>query len=67
MSDISKGLKLIQETDAQIYQKVKELKDLMYERRTLMEMIKEKAPDDWLDQFLTTGNPISIEDIEIFI
>ena len=37
---VQEGIKLLNEKDKEIYTRIGQLRDLMYERKTLIEMIK---------------------------
>jgi hypothetical protein len=64
---IKEGLKRLNEKDREIYDRIGQLRDLMYERKTLIEMMKQKNPHHWIEDVLNSGSPLDLGTVEIYI
>ena len=64
---VQEGLKLLNEKDKEIYTRIGQLRDLMYERKTLIEMIKQKNSEHWIEDVLNSGSPLDMSGVEIYV
>jgi hypothetical protein len=66
-ASIQEGLKMLNEKDREIYARIGQLRDLMYERKTLIEMMEQKNPHHWMEDVLNSGSPLDLGTFEIYI
>ena len=64
---IQEGLKLLKEKDKEICTRIGQLRDLMYERKTLIEMMEQKNPEHWIEDVLNSGSPLDMSEVEIYV
>ena len=64
---IQEGLKLLKEKDKEICTRIGQLRDLMYERKTLIEMMEQKNPEYWIEDVLNSGSPLDMSEVEIYV